>query len=1703
MSVSNAIDKALIKLDVYNDWSRPKHWTKLYDGFNRHRNKSNNYFKHESKYYNGKLIPGGNDHWELFFGHNDNKNYLASRKWSYDASTEVSLKYNGEKRTGDADFFKYLASNVKVAGRYHQEESQKQYGDVPGVDFDGTDFSYADLRNTNFGRRTVKLNSITSHPVLYKINLWWKRAGWNNWYTWERKSHFPFNCSDSGAIPAFGHHKFLVQNRLSSGKAHTLWTSGNGRTGWFNANWPDGGGGSRKVPQKYNLSTYRGCMYSANYEWLSASTFNNIRSGGVRTNRHTKLPHGWIESGGFLLGPTADLSNTDISGISIKRAALKNADLDGIKSENLLGTPSSLPPLWNKFNFDDSNRGLLIGPKVNLRNTDLGRLDLSSLSDEHLYRIKSGGTKGEPKLPDNWKKRSGFLFGPYANFNGSNLAGINLNGLNLTDADLRNSDLSEVRSGNIIGLPILPDTYDIIQGYIFGPHVDLSGADLSGINVRHDNPMLNLHGAAFDEETVTDGLRTGNIIGDPVIPNGWGVLNKHLIAPGVDLVGADLSDSTFTGLNLYSVDLRDSDLDGVKSGGVYIGQEAFNTYVPLNSIQQLPSLKKNLPPLPSETNEPVTLETAQEFLVRTSSKTRTVYHGGLKLRMHPVEIMGNYHLYRYVSKNISTGETSSYWNSSIGFIIGDPTNIQIRALERCGSDLCALVYKENEKENGLSQKLSVVALERGKKKDVFYLPEHITYFRNIDQFYKAEETFDIDLDRNRVIGNPQSPSIGATDKEYWANIFSKETQIIQEGSNLHIVEDKGNIILYVSESSHDAYDFWIEFKEGKWKGDIFKIEINDPIYKYIRAAESTLNGDKIKLFLSTADPDFSEVRGVSYSQYGKFQVRYEDYEDAETLYLPEAEFPSFSFDTSEFISNELEFSLDLNKDGFIGNDVLSDFEDGFIADYESVENYELGDFELHNYDGNLSEAKGSFNLPDGWSLRGGYLIGPTADLSGAELVNLDLRYVNLGSSADLSNAVLTKSDLRFSTLDNVDLSQTNLTAVKSGGILGEPHALPNRWFFAEGFLIGPGANLSNSDLYGINFRGKNITGIDLSESNLRKIKSGGVIVDPGKQALLPEQWHLINGFLLGPTADLRYSTLSNISLPRGIDLSEAKFKGIKSNNISGNPLLPSGWKLIKPDGLNSGFLIGPGADLENADFSKTNLTDVNLGSLDLRTSNLDYVRSKRTTGTPQLPSGWKLDGGYLLGPKADLSYAKLYNLNLDDVDLRQAILSQVTGYKLKGKPQLPNGWGLVSGYLFGPDANLSGLYISDADLNNIDLRRANLTNLRSESLQAPVGLKDEDWLPLGWRFYKPTGTLIGNGAHLKNITLSGDLSDFDFRNVKSSGIQVNADDYDDFVNFPIIRNQTYGIFNGHIVGPGVNLTRANLEGVDFGRPEDRGWDAIRSLKGADLFGVKSGGILTDPKNIALPRDWNLVHGYLVGPGKKVDGRFKPGADLTEANFEIHNHPHFQDGDIPSDYTVDLSQTDLTGIISNNITWDKNLVLRPGWASFCPNSNSGTSCSEGGYSTGERGGYFLGERVILPDFADLNDLDTIQVQTGTYEEDSGEFVLNMRGAILTAASFDRASLQLTNFEDATLTRADLSNVIRIINVNFKGADLRGASLKEGAISDSDFSGADLTGAQIGSINLEHFNQNNIFDSSTICPDGTFSNGQGCFASQLID
>ena len=65
---------------------------------------------------------------------------------------------------------------------------------------------------------------------------------------------------------------------------------------------------------------------------------------------------------------------------------------------------------------------------------------------------------------------------------------------------------------------------------------------------------INLEQATLSETTNTYNLKTGNIAGNPILPKGWKVVKKHLIAPGVNLDGADLSNADLSGVDLYHID---------------------------------------------------------------------------------------------------------------------------------------------------------------------------------------------------------------------------------------------------------------------------------------------------------------------------------------------------------------------------------------------------------------------------------------------------------------------------------------------------------------------------------------------------------------------------------------------------------------------------------------------------------------------------------------------------------------------------------------------------------------------------------------------------------------------------------------------------------------------------------------------------------------------------------------------------------------------------------------------------------------------------------------------------------------------------------------------------------------------------------------------------------------------------------------------
>ena len=136
--------------------------------------------------------------------------------------------------------------------------------------------------------------------------------------------------------------------------------------------------------------------------------------------------------------------------------------------------------------------------------------------------------------------------------------------------------------------------------------------------------------------------------------------------------------------------------------------------------------------------------------------------------------------------------------------------------------------------------------------------------------------------------------------------------------------------------------------------------------------------------------------------------------------------------------------------------------------------------------------------------------------------------------------------------------------------------------------------------------------------------------------------------------------------------------------------------------LANGYLIGPGANLSNAD---------------LTTANLVGVRSGGVTGTPALPTDWKLIGGFLIGPGANLSNATLSGFDLTGTSLLGANLTGVRSGAISGTPALPADWRLMGGYLFGPHANLTAFGMEPEaflhfDFVDINLSHANLSKAR-------------------------------------------------------------------------------------------------------------------------------------------------------------------------------------------------------------------------------------------------------------------------------------------------------------------------------------------------------------------------------------------------------
>lgn len=98
-------------------------------------------------------------------------------------------------------------------------------------------------------------------------------------------------------------------------------------------------------------------------------------------------------------------------------------------------------------------------------------------------------------------------------------------------------------------------------------------------------------------------------------------------------------------------------------------------------------------------------------------------------------------------------------------------------------------------------------------------------------------------------------------------------------------------------------------------------------------------------------------------------------------------------------------------------------------------------------------------LPAGWALVMGYLIGPGANTYFANLSGADLTNFNLSGAifwnANLTGTNLSGANLANAFLGGADLTGATLTGVVSGGITGNPSALPDGWQLINGYLVGP------------------------------------------------------------------------------------------------------------------------------------------------------------------------------------------------------------------------------------------------------------------------------------------------------------------------------------------------------------------------------------------------------------------------------------------------------------------------------------------------------------------------------------------------------------------------------------------------------------------------------------------------------------------------
>ena len=206
--------------------------------------------------------------------------------------------------------------------------------------------------------------------------------------------------------------------------------------------------------------------------------------------------------------------------------------------------------------------------------------------------------------------------------------------------------------------------------------------------------------------------------------------------------------------------------------------------------------------------------------------------------------------------------------------------------------------------------------------------------------------------------------------------------------------------------------------------------------------------------------------------------------------------------------------------------------------------------------------------------------------------------------------------------------------------------------------------------------------------SLRASGPGGLSARRSISLRIPPERETIGSTTIGPGCHEAGARLSGMNLS-GLDLTGCDFRGATLS----------------------------GSNLTSANLSAALLSGAHVASVQLAGALLSGIRADGLIGVPStLPRDWSLEGGYLLGPGANLRNVSLVGISLAGVDLQHANLA---GASLKGDVatrSVLNGADLDGSDLSGTDlvgsvmsnALLDGANLAGADLNRRDDGRLRL-----------------------------------------------------------------------------------------------------------------------------------------------------------------------------------------------------------------------------------------------------------------------------------------------------------------------------------------------------------------------------------------------------------